>query len=58
MSKLLSWPMEIGTPDPGIAAEVFGCNGYEEHLARPTASSVGTEYVSRQAPDRLRSCLM
>jgi hypothetical protein len=47
VSKLLSWPMEVGTPDPGIAAEVFGCNGYEEHLARPTASSVRTEYVSR-----------
>jgi len=55
VSKLLSGPMEVGTPDPGIAAD--GCNGYEEHVARPTASSVRTEYVSRQAPDRLRSCL-
>jgi hypothetical protein len=57
VSKLLSWPMAVGTPDPGIAADVFGCNGYAEHLARPTASSVWTEYVSRKAPDSLRSCL-
>jgi AraC-like DNA-binding protein len=29
-----SWRLQVGTPAPAIAADVFGYSGYEEHVAR------------------------
>jgi AraC-like DNA-binding protein len=35
VQKSLSWQMQVGTPAPAIAGDVFGYSGYEEHVARP-----------------------
>ena len=35
MQKSPSWHMQVGTPAPAIAGDVFGYSGYAEHVARP-----------------------
>jgi AraC-like DNA-binding protein len=30
-----SWQLQVGTPAPAIAGDVFGYSGYDEHVARP-----------------------
>jgi len=30
-----SWQLQVGTPAPVIAGDVFVIAGYEEHVARP-----------------------
>ncbi len=35
MQESPSWQLQIGTPAPAIAGDVFGYSGYDEHVARP-----------------------
>jgi hypothetical protein len=30
-----SWRLQVGTPAPALAGDVFGYSGYDEHVARP-----------------------
>jgi AraC-like DNA-binding protein len=35
VQESLSWQLQVGTPAPAIAGDVFGYSGYDEHVARP-----------------------
>ncbi len=35
MQESPSWRLQVGTPVPAIAGDVFGYSGYDEHVARP-----------------------